>query len=123
MKVQKIEDYQYEELLDGRLFINKYDLDLKYNYELDIYWKELFFDIMSEITKNGNLTLLKDEEEKLLDYFKRDWENIIKEYNITKIDIRDYIELNDYISYEDWIQMTGSYIAFKNLDIYLLQED
>ena len=44
--IKKIEDYQLKELKDKVLYINIYDLDLKYNYELAKYWKEFFFDIL-----------------------------------------------------------------------------
>ena len=52
MLIKKIEDYQLEELKNQKVFINKYDLSLKYSYELSVYWKELFFDILEALTLN-----------------------------------------------------------------------
>ena len=54
MKFQKLNDYQYEELQKGVLLINKYDLSLKYLYEMNSYWKEFFFDLMEKISEKGN---------------------------------------------------------------------
>ena len=39
MQLKRIEDFQLEELKNQKVFINKYDLSLKYDYELSIYWK------------------------------------------------------------------------------------
>lgn len=122
MKIKKLADYQYEELQKGVLFINEYDLDLKYQYELDIYWKEFFFDVMEKIADKRDFYVKTSEDgESLLDYFKRDYKFIIEEYNLD-IDIRDYIELNDYIPYEEWIEKMGNFIAFKGWDMYLISD-
>lgn len=122
MKIKKLADYQYEELQKGVLFINEYDLDLKYQYELDIYWKEFFFDVMEKIADKRDFYVKTSEDgESLLDYFKRDYKFIIEEYNLD-IDIRDYIELNDYIPYEEWIERMGNFIAFKGWDMYLISD-
>ena len=52
-KIKKIEDYQLKELEDKTLYINKYDLSLKYNYELASTWKEFFFDILDELLERN----------------------------------------------------------------------
>lgn len=122
MKMKKLADYQYEELQKGALLINEYDLDLKYQYELDIYWKEFFFDVMEKIADKRDFYVKASKDgESLLDYFKRDYKFIIEEYNLD-IDIRDYIELNDYIPYKEWIERMGNFIAFKEWDMYLISD-
>jgi hypothetical protein len=122
MKSQKLNDYQYEELQKGVLLINKYDLSLKYLYELNANWKEFFFDLMDKLSeKKGFFVKPAEEGESLLDYFKRDYEYLIKEYNI-KIDFRDYIELNDYMTFKEWIAEDGNFMAFKDWDLYLLSD-
>lgn len=101
--VKSIENYQLEELHNKKLFINKYDLDLKYNYELDKYWKEICFDILKEImfSKNSEIMLKKE--------FFKNYNNkqtlvsLIKNFKIN-IDMRDYIELEDYITLEEWLK-------------------
>ena len=49
--VQEIADYQLRELAEKKIYINKYDLSLKYNYELEPYWKALFYDIVCALYK------------------------------------------------------------------------
>lgn len=102
-KLIKIENYQLEELQNKKLYINKYDLTLKYSYELEKYWKELCFDVLKAIvlTRNSEIMLEKeffkhyDSKETLL--------SLIKNFDVN-IDFRDYIELNDYISLEEWLK-------------------
>lgn len=101
--IKSIENYQLEELHNKKLFINKYDLDLKYNYELDKYWKEICFDILKEIvlSKNSEITL---EKEFFKNYNnKQTLVSLIKNFKIN-IDMRDYIELEDYITLEEWLE-------------------
>jgi len=121
MKIKKLEDYQIEELESGRLFINKYDLSLKYLYELNANWKEFFFDLLSELISKRSFYLLQNSKVSLLDYMKKDYSNLIKKYNL-KIDFRDYIELNDYVSYSEWIKENNNFIAYKGMDLYLISD-
>lgn len=121
MKFQKLNDYQYEELQKGVLLINKYDLSLKYLYEMNPYWKEFFFDLMEKISEKGNFYVRQEKGESLLDYFKRDYQNLIDDYNID-IDIRDYIELNDYLPYNEWLENGNNFVAFKDWDLYLISD-
>lgn len=101
--VKSIENYQLEELHNKKLFINKYDLDLKYNYELDKYWKEICFDILKEIVLSKNSKIMLEKE------FFKNYNNkqtlvsLIKNFKIN-IDMRDYIELEDYITLEEWLK-------------------
>lgn len=101
--VKSIENYQLEELHNKKLFINKYDLDLKYNYELDKYWKEICFDILKEIVLSKNSEIMLKKE------FFKNYNNkqtlvsLIKNFKIN-IDMRDYIELEDYITLEEWLK-------------------
>ena len=102
-KLIKIENYQLEELQSKKLYINKYDLTLKYSYELEKYWKELCFDILKAIVLTRNSEIILEKE-----FFKH-YSNIetllslIKNFDVN-IDFRDYIELNDYISLEEWLK-------------------
>ena len=101
--IKCIENYQLEELQNKELFINKYDLSLKYSYELDKYWKEICFDILKAIvfTRNNEITLEKD----FFEYYnnKETLISLIENFKIN-IDFRDYIELNDYITLEEWLK-------------------
>lgn len=101
--VKSIESYQLEELHNKKLFINKYDLDLKYNYELDKYWKEICFDILKEIVLSKNSEIMLEKE------FFKNYNNkqtlvsLINNFKIN-IDMRDYIELEDYITLDEWLE-------------------
>ena len=98
-----IENYQLEELQNKRLFINKYDLTLKYSYELDKYWKEICFDVLKAIvlTRNSEIML----EKAFFEHYnnKETLMSLVKNFNVN-IDFRDYIELNDYITLEEWLK-------------------
>ena len=98
-----IENYQLEELQNKKLFINKYDLTLKYSYELDKYWKEICFDVLKAIvlTRNSEIML----EKTFFEHYnnKETLMSLVKNFKVN-IDFRDYIELNDYISLEEWLK-------------------
>lgn len=118
---KKLEDYQLRELETGQLYINKYSLDLKYIYELNTYWKEFFFDILSELSKKGRtVTIVGHSTDSLLDFFKKEYYNIIKD-NKLKIDKRLYVEIEDYISFKDWSSESGHGIAYTKDGAYLIQ--
>ena len=51
----RLEDYQYNDLIEEKLFINKYDLDFKYLYEMNRYWKEFCFDLLNELYRKDLL--------------------------------------------------------------------
>ena len=119
-KIKKIEDYQLKELEDKTLYINKYDLSLKYNYELASTWKEFFFDILDELLeRNGTIDDVPNDNN-LFTYCHKNWKRIIKE-NDLRIDIRDYIELTDYISLEEWEQQINCFIVSVKKDFYLIE--
>lgn len=102
-KLIKIENYQLEELQSKKLYINKYDLTLKYSYELEKYWKELCFDILKAIVLTRNSEIMLEKE--FFKYYnnKETLLSLIKNFDVN-IDFRDYIELNDYISLEEWLK-------------------
>ena len=102
-QTKKLEPFQLEELQKGRLYINIYDMDLKYSYEINRYWKEFFFDVIRELSRNHTFIIKAEKEEDLFDYFKKNYYNIIKEYDLL-IDPSDYVEINDYITYDTWIK-------------------
>lgn len=123
MNIVKIEDYQLKELQDEALFINKYDLSLKYNYELNIYWKELFFDILEALTLNDfefHLDFLAKSS--LFNYMKNNYKDIIKNFHLN-IDVRDYVEIADYISYKEWSNNFNNGIGYFKDGIYLISKD
>jgi hypothetical protein len=100
-QMKKLDDYQVQELMEGKLLINKYTLELKYDYELEVYWKEFFFDILGELSKHHSSYLQANPKEPLFDYFKENYYNIINEYKLC-IDKRLYVEINDFISIHEW---------------------
>lgn len=120
--LEKIEDYQLKELQDNKLFINKYDLSLKYDYELSVYWKELFFDILETLTLDDfefHLDFLAGSS--LFNYMKNNYKDIIKNFHLN-IDIKDYIEITDYISYKEWSDNLNNGIAYFKDGIYLISK-
>lgn len=119
--LKKIEDYQLEELQNDLIYINIYDLSLKYAYEMNIYWKELFFDIIQEF--DGKPLFIKSKDyPTLFSFYKKYWKKIIKDYELN-IDIRDYIELCDYIPYKEWSDNPDNGIAYFKNEIYLVAKD
>ena len=121
MKSIKIEDYQLAELQDEKLFINRYDMSLMYSYELDRYWKEFFFDVLQELSRKHTFLLENSDKESLLDFFKENWYNIIKE-NKLNIDSADYIEITDYVSFDSWLKDGNNGYGFFQDGIYLIQK-
>lgn len=115
----KLNDYQLAELNSNLLFINAYDLSLKYLYEIVPQWKEFFFDILNELLKVNGFIDDVQKEETLFDYLKNNWYNIIKE-NKLKIDIKDYTTLTDYISFEEWSCYNNNFLIKDGLDFYLI---
>lgn len=114
--VKEIADYQMNELNRKQLFINKYDLSLKYSYELDVQWKEFFFDLLSELVCKGTVRLCNGPG--LFGTLKENYELIIQQNNL-KIDIRDYIEITDYISFEEWLNIEGNDVIYWEYKILL----
>lgn len=109
----KIEGYQLEELSKKRLYINKYDMSLMYSYQLNVYWKEFFFDILNAL-KDKNVC----EQEDLFTYMRNFYQQIIEENNLT-IDFKDYITLNDYITLEEWLKDENNTIRYTDKEIFL----
>ena len=124
----RLEDYQYNDLIEEKLFINKYDLDFKYLYEMNRYWKEFCFDLLNELYR-------KDLLENLYSAAQSDWSNIdylliflknnykiIIEENKLEIDFRDYIELNDYTTLREWLKEKNHLVEQDENGIFLIQE-
>ena len=120
--VQEIADYQLRELAEKKIYINKYDLSLKYNYELEPYWKALFYDIAYALyKKNGSLYCKSSEDKKdLFVYLQKNYEQLIKD-NRLPIDVRDYVEINDYITFDEWRLHPNAEIKFVNEKILLVE--
>ena len=120
--VQEIADYQLRELAEKKIYINKYDLSLKYNYELEPYWKALFYDIAYALyKKNGSLCCKSSEDKKdLFAYLQKNYEQLIKD-NRLPIDVRDYVEINDYITFDEWRLHPNAEIKFVNKKILLVE--
>lgn len=115
--IKRIEDYQLRELETNKLYINKYDLDLKYEYEMNVHWKEFFFDLFQEMATKDTVYL--EKQDNLLKYLKEDYKTIKKIWNL-KIDIKDYIELTDYITLQEWENTAGNFLIKTNKDFFLL---
>lgn len=90
---------QYQDLIDNKLLINKYDGNLKYAYELENTWKVFIFDIISEMTKSDKVTILKSKD--LINTLRSNYKKIIDIYQLNT-DIEDYPDLVDYISFNKW---------------------
>lgn len=101
MKIKKLEDYQLEELKNNKLLINKYNLSLKYNYEILPYWKALYVDLDFQLLSFQDFLERKDRlSERIKDM---------------------YPVLNDYITYDEWIKDNGTIICdIENGTYYLL---
>jgi len=102
-KIKKIEQYELDELNNERLYINKYDMDLKYLYELNLYWKEFALDLLDKFYADDLAELIKNEMTgNLLIFIKNNYKMLIEKYHLN-IDFRDYVELNDYITLKEWL--------------------
>lgn len=117
--IKSIEAYQLEELKLNRLYVNIYDLSLKYSYELNVQWKEFFFDLLNELAQKDNVTVPKLKNKTLLENLKGDYELIIALHDL-KTDIRDYIEITDYISFQKWEAIEGNELVFYDDEILLV---
>lgn len=120
MKFRKIEDYQLRELATKQLYINKYNLDLMYSYEMARYWKEFFFDVFCAILNKGGIITCEGLKNVSVEQFKKNCLNYIRKYDLD-IDIRDYIEIDDYISFDEWLEINphNKYLIIEN-GIYLV---
>ena len=124
----RLEDYQYNDLIEEKLFINKYDLDFKYLYEMNRYWKEFCFDLLNELYRKDLLENLYSAAKTdlsnidyLLIFIKNNYKIIIEE-NKLEIDFRDYIELNDYTTLKKWLKEKNHLVEQNENGIFLIQE-
>lgn len=124
----RLEDYQYNDLIEEKLFINKYDLDFKYLYEMNRYWKEFCFDLLNELYRKDLLENLYNAAQTdlsnidyLLIFLKNNYKIIIEE-NKLEIDFRDYIELNDYTTLTEWLKEKNHLVEQNENGIFLIQE-
>ena len=124
----RLEDYQYNDLIEEKLFINKYDLDFKYLYEMNRYWKEFCFDLLNELYRKDlleNLYSVAQTDLSNIDYlliFLKNNYKIIIEENKLEIDFRDYIELNDYTTLREWLKEKNHLVEQDENGIFLIQE-
>lgn len=124
----RLEDYQYNDLIEEKLFINKYDLDFKYLYEMNRYWKEFCFDLLNELYRKDLLENLYSAAQTdlsnidyLLIFLKNNYKIIIEE-NKLEIDFRNYIELNDYTTLREWLKEKNHLVEQNENGIFLIQE-
>ena len=124
----RLEDYQYNDLIEEKLFINKYDLDFKYLYEMNRYWKEFCFDLLNELYRKDLLENLYNAAQTdlsnidyLLIFLKNNYKIIIEE-NKLEIDFRDYIELNDYTTLREWLKEKNHLVEQNENGIFLIQK-
>lgn len=118
MNKVKLNNYQFEELNNEILFINKYDIDFKYIYEMNRYWKEFCFDLLNELQLKN---LIMAKQANLLTFIKNNYKMIIEE-NKLNIDFRDYIELNDYVTLKEWLEQKNNFIEQNENGIFLIKE-
>lgn len=119
INIQEIADYQLRELFTGKLLINKYDLSLKYNYELVVFWKAFIYDLIVEIYKKyGEFKVEISMDD--FDFSIERYEKIIKQYDLS-IDIRDYVEINDYIFFTEWKKQPYTGVKYLEDKILLIQ--
>ena len=109
---------QYQDLIDNKLLINKYDGNLKYAYELENTWKVFIFDIISEMTKSDKVTISKSKD--LISTLRSNYKKIIDIYQLNT-DIEDYPDLVDYISFNKWKE--NNKILRYNEDYILLTQN
>lgn len=109
---------QYQDLIDNKLLINKYDGNLKYAYELENTWKVFIFDIISEMTKSDKVTISKSKD--LINTLRSNYRKIIDIYQLNT-DIEDYPDLVDYISFNKWKE--NNKILRYNEDYILLTQN
>ena len=124
----RLEDYQYNDLIEEKLFINKNDLDFKYLYEMNRYWKEFCFDLLNELYRKDLLENLYNAAQTdlsnidyLLIFLKNNYKIIIEE-NKLEIDFRDYIELNDYTTLKEWLKEKNHLVEQNENGIFLIQK-
>lgn len=124
----RLEDYQYNDLIEEKLFINKYDLDFKYLYEMNRYWKEFCFDLLNELYRKDLLENLYNAAQTdlsnidyLLIFLKNNYKIIIEE-NKLEIDFRDYIELNDYTTLKEWLKEKNHLVEQNENGMFLIQK-
>lgn len=109
---------QYQDLIDNKLLINKYDGNLKYAYELENTWKVFIFDIISEMAKSDKVTISKSKD--LISTLRSNYKKIIDIYQLNT-DIEDYPDLVDYISFNKWKE--NNKILRYNEDYILLTQN
>lgn len=109
---------QYQDLIDNKLLINKYDGNLKYAYELENTWKVFIFDIISEMAKSDKVTISKSKD--LINTLRSNYKKIIDIYQLNT-DIEDYPDLVDYISFNKWKE--NNKILRYNEDYILLTQN
>lgn len=116
MKKYFIENYQLNELVENKLLINKYDLSVKYSYELTNEWEAFFFNILKEIQP-----IKIDKDIDLFNYFMGNYQYLIDTYNL-HISKDDYIEISDYIPYSEWILNPTAAIESDENGFWITQE-
>ena len=104
--VKIINQTTYKLLEEGESLINAWNLDIKHNWELDIYWKQFFFDIIEQLVERNEITFTKDwlHEGSFFEYFKCNYQEIIDDYDLS-ITIDDYEELVGYMPFSDWKEL------------------
>jgi hypothetical protein len=120
MLIKRLDDYELEWLKKKTLYINKYDLSIISLFELNGFWKEFAFDILSELTKKSDIMIDKDEDQKdtLLNFIKRNYNTLIKDFELP-LSIVDYPNIYDYITLEEWLETEGNSVGFDKKGFYL----
>ena len=117
-KAIEIEEYQLQDLIDGKCLINKYDMSIKSLIEINNIWKIFAFDNIEELGRKGCVKITKSPRTgTFLEYVKQKHDLISSD---TSISIKDYPDLIDYISFDEWLDCGNRYEFLNDRKVILL---
>ena len=114
----ELDEDQFYKFQNGITYINKSGNSFILLCELNRYWKEFFFDLLSQL-KNTNAESITTQSISFYD-LKKHYKDLIIDYNLS-IDIKDYIELNDYVSFDEWIDLGNDWAVYED-KYFLIKE-
>lgn len=125
-----LEEYQYQDLVENKMYINIYDMSIKTLCEMNRYWKEFCYELLNELYMTDNFDVLYyrngvdlSQKENLLIFLKNNYKMIIEKYKL-HIDFNDYVELNDYVTLKDWLDNYDNHFIEADIDgVCLLIDD
>lgn len=119
MKIQRLENYQLEWLNKKALYIDRYSLEVISLFELNCFWKEFAFDLISLMARKGKTVINTENGTKdLLGYIKKNYQKIIDD-NRLPISLVEYPEICDHITLDEWIEEPGNSVGLDSDGFYL----